>query len=182
MDTKLRLFDRQLNTREQLSLVVAGVVIALFIIVQLIIMPLVHKRSKLIRNIESKKQSISEMVVLKAQYDEISKNAGKFNTRLGIRPKNFTLFSFLDELAGKAGVKDNIINMKPKTTSQAGSKFKKSVVEMKLQGITTEQLTTFLHGVESSKNMIYVKRVSVSKKGIKDETISVVLQVETIES
>ncbi|MCP4672509.1 MAG: type II secretion system protein M [Desulfobacula sp.] len=182
MDTKLQLFGRQLNPREQLSIGVAGGVIVLFIIFQLIIMPLIHKRSKLIRTIASKQQSLGEMVILKSQYDEFNNKAGKFNTRLKNRPKDFTLFSFLDELAGKAGIKENISSMKPKTISQAGSIFKKSVVEMKLQGITTEQLATYLHGVEASKNMVYVKRVSVSKKGIKDENISAVLQVETIES
>jgi general secretion pathway protein M len=134
------------------------------------------------QSLERKRAVLTEMRVLKAEYDEIDKKGNMLERRLDRRSKGFTLFSFLDELAGKAGIKENIVYMKPKTVNQPGGRYKKTVVEMKCQGITTEQLTTYLHGVETSENMIDIKRLSVSKKGKKDETISAVLQVETIES
>jgi general secretion pathway protein M len=54
-------------------------------------------------------------------------------------------------------------------------------VEMKLDGITLKQLTTYLHGVETSKNMVDVKRISISKKDKKQRLLTAVLQVETVE-
>ena len=53
---------------------------------------------------------------------------------------------------------------------------------MKLDDITLEQLTTYLYGVETSKNMVMVKKVSISKKDKKQGLINVVLQVETLEA
>ena len=45
-----------------------------------------------------------------------------------------------------------------------------------------EQLTTYLYGVETSKKMVIVKKVSISKKEKKQGLINVVLQVETVEA
>jgi general secretion pathway protein M len=184
MDTKFRLFDlkRKLTRREKLAVFTATGIICFFIISQLMIVPLLNKRSKMAQSVVRKKGVLSEMMVLKAEYDEIDKKGDVFKGRLNRRPKGFTLFSFLDELAGQSGIKENIIYMKPKTINQPGGRYKKTLVEMKCQGITTEQLTNYLHGVETSKNMISIKRLSVSKKGKKDESISAVLQVEAIES
>ena len=184
METKIRLFDRKrkLTRREKLALFTATGVICFFIIIQLIFVPLMNKRSKMAQNLERKKNILSEMRSLNAEYDEIDQKGAVFNRRLNKRPEGFTLFSFLDELAGRAGIKENIIYMKPKTITQPGGRYKNTLVEMKCQGITTEQLTTYLHGVETSRNMIFIKRLSISKKGKKDEFISVVLHVETIES
>ncbi|NIV99991.1 hypothetical protein GWN26_13050 [Candidatus Saccharibacteria bacterium] len=53
---------------------------------------------------------------------------------------------------------------------------------MKLDAISLEQLTAFLHGVETSQNMVMVKKLSISKKDKKEGLINVIMQVETIET
>jgi general secretion pathway protein M len=72
--------------------------------------------------------------------------------------------------------------MKPSTTVQKNSSYKISQVEMKLQSITLQQLTAYLHMVETSKNMVNIKRLSISKTGKQEDYINAVLQVETFES
>jgi general secretion pathway protein M len=91
------------------------------------------------------------------------------------------LFSFLDRLAGESGIKDQISYMKPSKTVQKNSPYKISRVEMKLDAITLEQLTNYLHGVETSKNMVDIKKISISKKDKKQGLLTAVLQVETVE-
>jgi general secretion pathway protein M len=39
----------------------------------------------------------------------------------------------------------------------------------------------YLHGIETSKNMIFVKRLSISKAERKPDLITTVFQVETLE-
>jgi hypothetical protein len=52
---------------------------------------------------------------------------------------------------------------------------------MKLQAVTMKQLAAYIHRVETSNNMVTVKRLSISKKGKQEGFINAVLQVETIE-
>ena len=52
---------------------------------------------------------------------------------------------------------------------------------MKLDAITLEQLTQYLYGVETSENMVDVKKISISKKDKTQGLLTAVLQVETIE-
>jgi general secretion pathway protein M len=53
---------------------------------------------------------------------------------------------------------------------------------MKLDNITLEQLAKYLYGVETSKNIVMVKKVSISKQEKKQGLINVILQVETVEA
>ena len=71
--------------------------------------------------------------------------------------------------------------MKPSKKAQKNSPYKLSRVEMKLDAITLEQLTNFLYGVETSQNMVDIKKISISKKDKKQGLITAVLQVETME-
>ena len=59
--------------------------------------------------------------------------------------------------------------------------YKLSLVEMKLQGVNLEQLSGYLYRIETSPNMVAVKRLSVTKTGKAAEMLTAVLQVETLE-
>ena len=84
-------------------------------------------------------------------------------------------------LAGKTNVKSQIAYMRPTTTSQKDSPYRLSRVEMKLQGITMAQLLAYLHGIETSRDMIAIKRLSISKGEQRADLINTVFQVETLE-
>ncbi len=169
-----------LGRRDKLALSVAAVVLALFIILQLIIFPVIDRRASLRDLLESKKSRLLELKTLAAEYEALSQNARGNEDQLKQRPKGFTLFSFLDALAGKSGIKQNIIYMKPSTTHLKNSPYTLSTVEMKIQSLTMEQLVNFLHGVEIASEMIYIKRMSIAKDDNKGRNlITAVMQVET---
>ena len=52
---------------------------------------------------------------------------------------------------------------------------------MKLQEITMSQLLAYLHGIETSRDMIAIKRLSISKSEQKADLINTTFQVETLE-
>ncbi len=169
-----------LGRRDKLALSVAAAVLALFIILQLIIFPVIDRRARLRDLLESKKSGLLELQTLAAEYEALSQNARGNEDQLKQRPKGFTLFSFLDALAGKSGIKQNIIYMKPSTTNLKNSPYTLSTVEMKIQSLTMEQLVNFLHGVEIASEMIYIKRMSIAKDDNKGQNlITAVMQVET---
>ncbi|MEJ2658280.1 MAG: hypothetical protein P8012_13980 [Desulfobacterales bacterium] len=153
----------------------------MFVIIQFIVFPSIDKRKRLKRELQVKENILNEMIALKSDHDEIEKRAQASTARFESREKGFTLFSFLDGLTGKARVKEYVTYMKPSTTVQKNSVYKISQVEMKFQGLTLQQLITYLHMVETSKNMVQIKRLSIVKTGNPEGFVDAVLQVETVE-
>ena len=148
-----------LNKREQYTVFGAACLIGLFVLVQFIIGPLFNNTAQLQKNLKGKMITMQKMQQLQADYGNLKASAKKSEGRFARRQKGFTLFSFLDQLAGDAGIKERVSYMKPSKKVQKDSRFKLSLVEMKLDGITLEQLTSYLHGVESSKNMVTIKKI-----------------------
>lgn len=172
----------KLKKRERYAIYAASIFICIFVGLQFIVFPFLDKREKVQRSLEAKTRILEEMVLLKAEYETLRNQADSAKSRFSRRPRGFTLFSFLDDLAGKARIKNNITYMKPSTSIQKNSPYKLSLVEMKLQAVTLNQLITYLHMVETSPNMVRIKRLSILKKETQKNGINVVLQVETLET
>jgi general secretion pathway protein M len=173
---------KKLNRREKYIVYGVGCFLAVLIIVQFVVRPFFASKNKLERDLQTKKAQLGQMRALQAEHQELKGKMQLSQVRVSQRSKGFTLNSFLVQQAGQVGIKDRISSMKPSKTVQKNSRFKISRVEMKLDAITLEQLTTYLHGVETSKNMVMVKKLSISKQDKKQGLINVILQVETVEA
>jgi general secretion pathway protein M len=173
---------KKLSKREKLILAAAACAIGLFGLVQLVVVPVFDKRDRMRSTLQAKTVVLQEMRQLQSEYNSVTQRSAQAKARFDRRSSGFTLFSFLDKLAGEAGVKDRITYMKPSKTVQKNNSYKLSRVEMKLEGITLEQLTTYLYGVETSENMVSVSKISVSKKDNKQGLLNAVLLVETVET
>lgn len=172
---------KKLTKREKYTVYALAGVVLLFIVIQFIVFPSIDKRKRLKRTLQVKENILSEMIALKSDFDALAKRTNLAKVRFENREKEFTLFSFLDKLTGKAKIKEYVTYMKPSTTVQKNNSYKISQVEMKFKGLTLKQLTTYLHMVETSKNMVYIKRLSISKTGKQEGFVDAVLQVETVE-
>ena len=172
---------KKLTKREKYTIYALSGAILLFILFQFIVFPSIDKRKRLKRTLQVKEDALLEMITLKSDYDAIEKRTNLAKIRFENREKGFTLFSFLDRLTGKARIKEYVTYMKPSTTVQKNNLSKISQVEMKFKGLTLQQLTTYLHMVETSENMVNIKRLSISKTGKQEGFLDAVLQVETVE-
>jgi general secretion pathway protein M len=175
-------YNLNLNKREKMAVSAAGVFIALFILIQFIISPVFDRRDELRERLASKQEILVEMNKLKDDYFVMQKKLEISRQGFARRPQGFTLFSFLDRLAGETGVKNRISYMKPSAVAEEDSGIKLSRVEMKLQEININDLLSYLYGIENSENMIVVRRLSITKAGSGNDLLSAVIQVETIES
>jgi general secretion pathway protein M len=118
---------------------------------------------------------------MKAEHDSMKSRSKQSEVRFTRRDKGFTLFSFLDQLAGQSRIKERVNYMRPSKIEQKNSPLKLSRVEMKLEAVTLEQLATFLHGVETSRNMAVVSKLSVTRRDQKEGLLDAILQVDTLE-
>jgi general secretion pathway protein M len=172
---------KKINKRERYAIILAAGIIGIYLLVTFVVEPFLSNTDKLKKSLAEKAVMLEQMRQLQSEFVTLTQKAEVSKALFRRRQKGFKLFSFMDRLAGEAGIKDQIIYMKPTTKVQRNSPYKISRVEMKLDGITLKQLTTYLHGVETSKNMVDVKRISISKKDKKQRLLTAVLQVETVE-
>jgi len=172
---------RKVSKREKNALYLAAGFITLFFIVRFVLFPVIDRKNRLERTLQAKVRTLTEMRQLKSEYDVIMKKTAIVEGRFKNRRPGFTLFSFLDRLAGETELKNKIIYMKPSTSTNQDRKYKTAMVEMKLQSIDLNQLTTYLYRIETSPNMVFVRRISISKEEKGQGLINVVLNVVTFE-
>ena len=171
-----------MNKRERYAIMLAAGVIAIFLIVTLIVEPFLSRTEELKENLQDRAATLEQMRQLQSEYARLTQKTEVSKALFSRRQKGFKLNSFLVQLAGETGIRNNISSMKPSTRVQQNGPYKISRVEMKLDAVTLKQLATYLYGVETSKNMVDIKRISISKKDKKQGLLTAVLQVETVES
>ena len=172
----------RLSNREKYAIYLAIGFVGIFAFIQVVVLPIFKKRERLQIMVTVKTKILEDMRLLQSEYDEIRKIQELARRQIAKREKGFRLFAFLDRLAGAVGIKDHIAYMKPSISIQKESPYKVSLVEMRLKEITLKQLVAYLHGAETSKNRVTVRRVSIVKEGNKGGTLSVILQAAVFQS
>ena len=178
---KLPAILKNLNRRERYGVMLAAGVIIIFLIAVFIVEPFISRSATMKDSLQARSKMLVEMQQMQSEYNSLTQQAKLSVSQFRNRPKGFTLYSFMDRLAGETGIKDLISYMKPSKTVQKNSPYKISRVEMKLDAITLEQLTNYLYGVETSKNMVQIKKIAISKKDRQQGLLTAVLQAETVE-
>ena len=149
----------QLSKRERYAVSAAVALGVFFLALHLLVVPLLEKKTRLSKTLMVKSRTLEEMLNLQTEYRILQQKIDRDKLGLSQRPKAFTLFSFMDRLAGESGLKDYITYMKPTTSTAKDSPYKLSQVELKLQAVDLRQLTGYLYRIENSENRVYVKRI-----------------------
>ena len=176
--TKLGLDN--LDTRERRVLLGGTLFVLCFFIIQLVIMPFWTARSDLEASIQRKKTELVRMKQLQAEYQQLKVQEGGIREKILKRPQGFTLFTFLDKQVTKAKVKKQINYMKP-SSKEGDDNLNESIVEMKLQRTTLEDLVSFILLVESEENVVSIGRISIQESGNEQGYLDVILQIRTFE-
>ena len=171
-------FWEQLTKSQKLT-VMAGLIFAVAVlVVQFAVVPYLEARQNVRRSIAANEKVLRELGQLGAEYGVIRQRAEEIRRVIQRRPPGFALISHLEKKAGDAGVKTNIRSMNPLPSAPAGS-YEETAVEMKLDKLTMKQLTDFLYQVESTEEMIRVRRLSLVKMKESPEYLSALIQVST---
>lgn len=173
---------KNLSNREKISVAIAGVAIVLFIVLHFLVFPLMDKNKRLSRTLLARQLELAEIRELRETWNQTAEKTVRMKQQLASRSPEFSLFSVLEALAGKTGIKNQITYMKPSGTPVKDTGYRLSMVEMRLQEVTMGQLFTYLYGIETSPDMLVVKRLSITRGEQKTHLITAVFQVETLET
>lgn len=173
-------FD-QLEYRQKVLLLGVSVFLLLFLVYQLLLSPYLEGRARLQHSIQQRQEDLERIQKLRQDYLLVKKREGGIRDRLAKRSRDFALFTFVDRMADQAKIKDTIQYMKPSATTGEGP-LQESLVELKLQGTTLEGLVNFLKLVESTENVVSLRRLAIQEnaktKGYIDVTMQIVTYIE----
>jgi general secretion pathway protein M len=168
----------KLGGREKLMLIAAGVAIALVLFYRFSLSPAVERLRMLDRLVAMKEREVHEMKALSETYFTQKRLLEDVNRSLSQRGQDFAIFSFLEDLANKTGIKTNIMYMKPAITTP-GELFRESSVEMRLEGIVLQQLTRYLYDIERAPQFLRVRRMAIKPRSANPDLLDVTFHVST---
>ncbi len=167
-----------LSTRERILVGLAGGVLVCLGLYHFLLAPYLEGRKNLESVIARKTSELSQVTLLKKKLVRLQRREGGIQEKLQERDPNFSLFTFLDTQAKNAGIKGLIQYMKPSIVEKEDG-MDKAVVEMKLRQIGLSSLVSYLQLIESEKNVVVVKRMSIQKNNKSADYLDVILQVIT---
>lgn len=163
-----------LSTREQVIVVVGGLAVAFFLLLELVFLPTHDRLNRLTISVKNKERAFTELNMITAQYRTIS------NKQDGGKPKGeaFNLFSVLEKFATETGLMDKIEYMRPGTL-QVDPLREEKWVEIKLGHVTLKEFADYLSKIQWFGGGIYIKRLSARKEG---DYLNLILQPAVTEA
>ena len=155
-------FWQSLQPRERLFLGGAGAMLVLFLIFKIAIDPLFKHSADLDRQIVTARRQLAELRTMQQEYQRQKTVVDSINSQLK-RQQNFAIFSRLEEFAGQTGIRNKILYMKP-TVSTPSEVYNEESVEIKMEGVTLEQLVRYLHQIENSPQLLKIKRLEIKPR------------------
>jgi general secretion pathway protein M len=168
----------KLDKREK-QVVAAGLIfLVCFAFFHFAVSPLIQARQQTQKALIQRQKDIQKIYQLQEEYRKLQNQAVNIEERLQKRNPGFSLFSFIEEKASKAKVKQQINSMTPSTSEGEGT-LQESRVDLKLERLSLQQLVDFLQEIESTENIVVIKRISIQENSREDGTLDAIMQVIT---
>ena len=165
----------RLSTREKTIVLLGGIFLVILFALKGILFPAMAEKQRLEQRLVASEKTLQEMAVMQASYKGMGLDASReINTGIR-REKGFTLFSFLDQLARKSGVKENIVHMKPDSRSQDKGAYTISMVKVKLESLYLKEFMDFLYFIETAGKGVHISGVSLTKTGKDNQLLDAVV-------
>ena len=174
----MRQFWDQLTRSQKRTMTGGLAVVGLFLLAQIAVIPYLDARTKVRHAVAAGEKSLRELTVLGKEYGTLRLRSEEIRKASERRPPGFVLLSYLERKAVEATLKANLRSLTPLAVTSTGA-YEETAVEMKLDRLTTRQLTDFLYRVESPEEMIRIRRLSVAKMKENPEYLSALIQVFT---
>ena len=168
----------KLEKREKRIVLAGALFLLCFALFHFAVSPLLRARDQSEKAVIQKKEDIIKIRQLQGEYRKLQNQAVDIQSRLQKRSPSFTLFSFIEERATKAKVKQQINSMTPSSSGGEGP-LQESRVDLKLERISLQQLVDFLQQIESKDDVVMIKRISIQQNSKEEGALDAVLQIIT---
>ncbi len=166
-----------LSQREQRVLIGAGAVFVLLIL-YLTVDSVLQGYDRLETKIAKTRKEVENLTQLREEYMEAHKQLEEVKTKLDRMEKGFSMLSFIEDLANKQNIRENIGSVKPKELP-LNDDYNESIVELKMDNVTLPDLVDFIYKIENSGHLLKVKRLRIKTRFDNRDLLNVTMQVTT---
>lgn len=170
----------KLAKREKIIVISGGIVVFILLLFAFGFTPAVERMEMLGRLAIQKRTDLKEIIKLKEEYLSQKSVINGINMELSKKRRGFAIFSFLEETANNLGIKGNIISMKP-SNAVIGDMYKESSIAIRVEGITLKQLTEYLYKIESTDQVLKIKRLKIKPRTEDPRILNVTFKVSTFD-
>ncbi len=126
----------KLARREKYIAILAGGILLIILLLEILILPFFENREQFQRGIKSGERQLEKLQSWAETRSDINTASIDIDEVISKRDKNFTLFSFMDRATESSKIpKDRRKHMKPSET-KGPDNYTQSTVEIKFEGIT----------------------------------------------
>ena len=165
-----------LQRREQVLVISVGVLVLLLATFTFVIDPILARAANLDRRLATAGRQLAELQTLRSDYQRQKRVIDRIDTRLRRQQRNFAIFSYLEQVAGRTGVQDKIQSMNT-VASPPNTEYKEDSVEVRMEGVALQQLVEYLHRVENSPQILRIKRLQIGPTRENRQLLSVRLRI-----
>ena len=155
---------QKLEPRERILVQIGAGVFGLFLIYNLIYMPIVDLSSGLQTEIAQRQHDLVEVRRLSNQYVQLKNdlaNAERHTVPLG---KDFSLFSVVESSMSKSVGREKIASITPGSDRKLSDGFTEFSVQLKLENVNLAQLVDALYGINSLAMPIGVANLRIQRR------------------
>src|ERR1700751_2748696 len=155
---------QKLEPRERILVQIAGGLLAIFLIYNLVYMPIVDLSSGLESKIAQRQQDLADVRRLDRPYAQLKANLAKAEQRTVPMGKDFSLFSVVEASMTKSVGREKIGSITTGPHSKAADGFTEYSVQLNLANVNLAQLIDALYGINSLTTPIGVSTIRIQRR------------------
>ena len=166
----------RLAPRERTLLQVA-IALSIGVVLWLLVAGVGDAKAELRTRIGSKERQLEEIHRLRAEYLRLERLAASATDTTV--PDSFSLFSFLDGAGKNAVTREKVLALSPSSRA-VGDRLVEQSVEMKLAGVSLQQLVDLLHQIENARAPLSILRLQMKKQASDPYAFDITLVVSSL--
>lgn len=167
-----------LSPNERGLLVVAGGLVAVFLLQLVVVAPVRATLDRAEARVESAEQQLDLMNRLRGEFDEVNGRLSSVETRIRRTRERRNIFTLLETLAARSAVKVDSMEPQPAQESEG---YRETKVEVSLDNVTLTQAVNYLHNIESADQPLSIKALRIRTRPDKPDLLDVDFTVSSFE-
>jgi type II secretory pathway component PulM len=155
---------QKLESRERILVQIAAGLVGVFLIYNLIYMPIVDLSSGLQNKIVQRQQDLAEVHRLAATYAQLKADLASAERHTVPLGKDFSLFSVVEASMTKSVGRQKIGSITPGSDRKLADGFTEYSVQLKLDNVNLAQLVDALYGINSLSMPIGVSNIRIQRR------------------